>query len=201
MTLQQYWGLEALKEAGIAFSKVEFLHGKGMMVYYPLGGVNPPPVVYRNPVWPRWVLEYARDNTLDDFGRCDMATFTGAMSARRAWMRECPSIDLRESNLGRDESIKYRLDKHYLIHMSGYKFAACPTGDFPWSYRLFEAVMAGCIPIVEDNDIFRGVFPHYFSLDKLRESSDYIRAMFHSDSMARENFQVLIQRCTLNGKI
>lgn len=53
------------------------------------------------------------------------------------------------SDRGRVFPIK-TFDKDYFAALSSSQFALCPNGDFVWSYRFFEAIMCGVIPIVEE---------------------------------------------------
>lgn len=41
-------------------------------------------------------------------------------------------------------------DDEYFRTMSRAKFVLCPSGDYVWTYRFFEATMCGAIPIVEE---------------------------------------------------
>lgn len=41
-------------------------------------------------------------------------------------------------------------DTHYLHSLQRSRFAICLNGDFVWSYRFFEAVLCGAIPIVQE---------------------------------------------------
>ena len=47
---------------------------------------------------------------------------------------------------GRNNKIKY-LDPNYFNQMSMYKYIFCPRGDFLWTYRFFETIQVGSIPI------------------------------------------------------
>ena len=61
---------------------------------------------------------------------------------------------------GRQFPIK-SFDEEYFTERKKYKFVFCPDGDFVWSYRFFETVMCGGIPIVEnDSPLYKG-FKYY----------------------------------------
>lgn len=47
---------------------------------------------------------------------------------------------------GRLSEFKF-LDEDYFAEMTNYKFVFCPKGDFIWTYRFFEAIQVGSIPI------------------------------------------------------
>lgn len=41
-------------------------------------------------------------------------------------------------------------DKEYFEILSNSRYVLCPSGDYTWSYRFFEAILCGAIPIVEE---------------------------------------------------
>lgn len=41
-------------------------------------------------------------------------------------------------------------DEEYFNRLLNSKFVLCPDGDFVWTYRFFEAIICGAIPIVEN---------------------------------------------------
>lgn len=48
-------------------------------------------------------------------------------------------------------------DESYYDFMSNSEFVLCPSGDYVWSYRFFESIMCGAIPIIENySPIFEG---------------------------------------------
>ncbi len=47
---------------------------------------------------------------------------------------------------GRNNKIKY-IDPNYFNQMSMYKYIFCPKGDYLWTYRFFETIQVGSIPI------------------------------------------------------
>lgn len=59
-------------------------------------------------------------------------------------------IFISQSNKGRKFPEK-SWDEDYLKLLSKCKFVFCPDGDFAWTYRFFESIMCGAIPIVESN--------------------------------------------------
>jgi len=68
-----------------------------------------------------------------------------------------------ESSTGRDPKKKYSIDKKYYDTMCRSKFTLTPTGDCPWSYRFFEAIMCMSIPVVEknSNDVYKDDYFYY----------------------------------------
>ncbi len=55
---------------------------------------------------------------------------------------------LWSSDRGRCFPIK-AWDEDYFRVLSNSQYVLCPSGDYIWSYRFFEAIMCGAIPIVE----------------------------------------------------
>lgn len=42
-------------------------------------------------------------------------------------------------------------DANYYNILLNSKFTLCPSGDFTWSYRFFESILCGAIPVVEED--------------------------------------------------
>ena len=59
---------------------------------------------------------------------------------------------------GRQTEFKY-LDENYYNEMSNYKYIFCPKGDFEWTYRFFEAVQVGSLPLSKSAiDLYSGFY-------------------------------------------
>jgi hypothetical protein len=58
-------------------------------------------------------------------------------------------LHIVSSKRGREFPIK-AWDDEYFRTMARAKFVLCPRGDYPWTYRFFEAAMCGAIPLVEE---------------------------------------------------
>lgn len=88
------------------------------------------------------------------------------------------------STSGRDPSIKYDIDIDYFKSMCSSKFTLTPTGDCPWSYRFFEAIMCYSIPILEDDteDVYQHLFKSY------RHSDQHI----YDPSIVEYNIKILL---------
>lgn len=111
--------------------------------------------------------------------------FQGVITPKRKWVKNYNGIIIN-SDYGRDETKKYNLDIPYYQNMCKSKFTLCPTGDCPWSYRFFEAILCFSIPIMEKNtdDIF--CKDYYYFVDG--EEHEY------SLNMAIKNYELLMQR-------
>lgn len=78
-------------------------------------------------------------------------------------------------------------DDAYYDSLARSQFVLCPTGDHIWSYRFFEAVLCGAIPIVEAPcTAYEGFV--YSSLDQ--EIPQW------SEDLAMFNFRLALQRLT-----
>ena len=90
---------------------------------------------------------------------------------------------------GREFPIK-SFDIEYYENMSKYQFVFCPDGDFTWSYRFFESIMCGSIPIIEnESEIFKGFF--YYKL------SDNIENLKWDVELSNKNYIKLMNEFTL----
>lgn len=71
-------------------------------------------------------------------------------------------VVIKDSSNGRSFPAK-AWDHSYYEQLSHAKFVLCPNGDFIWTYRFFETILCGAIPIVEDEcDLYLGF--HYFKM-------------------------------------
>jgi hypothetical protein len=68
----------------------------------------------------------------------------------KSWRRGAGrrGIEVRWSRRGRHWPNK-AWDSDYASALGSAQFALCPDGDFVWTYRFFEAVAAGAVPIVQ----------------------------------------------------
>ena len=74
-----------------------------------------------------------------------------------------------ESRRGRDFPVK-AWDEDYYRLMASARYVLCPSGDFVWTYRFFEAALCGAVPIVEETCSLYDGYTHYRSSDA---PSDY----------------------------
>ena len=114
--------------------------------------------------------------------------FIGTISNKRSWIYKYKTLNsiIKASNKGRDPKQKYNIDEEYYTIMSHSKFTLAPTGDCPWSYRFFEAIMCMSIPIVEtnSNDIYMKDYFYYYDNDK----------HIYSEEIARKNYDILLSK-------
>jgi hypothetical protein len=95
--------------------------------------------------------------------------FIGTITPKRKWVEKYTKNSvIKNSGYGRDKNKKYEIDKDYYNTISKSKFTITPTGDCPWSYRFFEAIMCLSIPILENNsnDIYMKDYFCFFDKDE-----------------------------------
>ena len=115
--------------------------------------------------FPLYVLNHI--NTCNKEKKLDY-NFIGTITDKRQWIKKYKNNSIiKQSNNGRTNK-KYDIDTDYYKIISQSKFTLTPTGDCPWSYRFFEAIMCLSIPILENNsnDIYAKDYFYYFDNDK-----------------------------------
>ena len=111
--------------------------------------------------------------------------FKGTITPKRNWIFEFDAT-IVYSNYGRDAHRKYNIDVNYYRQMCSSKFVLCPTGDCPWSYRFFEAIMCFAIPIIHDDDIFCNDYVHF----------KHDEPHYYDAAAAAENYKLFLSRHT-----
>ena len=117
-------------------------------------------------IFPLYILNYT--NSLIKEKDIDY-NFTGTITPKRKWVQKYNKNSIiNQSNYGREKKKKYEIDKDYYNTISRSKFTLTPTGDCPWSYRFFEAIMCLSIPILENNsnDIYMKDYFCFFDKDE-----------------------------------
>lgn len=142
MFLQEFYARKAVEEKGIVVKKSSIDH-ENCITY-----VNDKKYQL---LFPQYMIksihELDKTKTNDYF-------FSGTITTKRNWVKDFKKKSIiKESNYGRKKGTKYNLDMDYFRNMSKSKFTLCPTGDCPWSYRFFEAIMCHSIPILDDKEV------------------------------------------------
>ena len=178
LKLQEFFFRTALLEIGIVGGDVKLDHKKGLCFHPNLGTV---PLVF-----PIALVEQVRripkKKTLEYF-------FMGTLTEARNWLLKYDNVC--NSDYGRDPERKYEFHIEYFEKLCACKFALAPTGDCPWSYRFFEAIMCYSIPVIGDNDpdVFCKDYFHY----RDSEPKEYIPAKCH------ENYLTFINQHTFRS--
>jgi len=114
--------------------------------------------------FPLYILNYL--NNLDKQKKIYDYNFIGTISKKREWVNKYKKSNsvIKKNNYGRNKDTKYNIDEDYYNILCKSKFTLAPTGDCPWSYRFFEAIMCLSIPILENNsnDIYAKDYFHYY---------------------------------------
>jgi hypothetical protein len=118
-------------------------------------------------------------------------TFTGFPTPSRKdvvnrWRRRIDRRDafIQWSKVGRGWPEK-AWDPEYVEGLGSSRFALCPDGDFVWTYRFFEAIACGAIPVVESvTTLYDGFVyyrmedePHIFEWNEAVACANYERAL------------------------
>jgi len=112
-------------------------------------------------------------------------SFRGVSTVKRQWVADYMSVSnvcISFTRRGR-ELLKQEFDETYYEQLCKTKFALCPSGDFTWTYRFFEACACRAIPIVDKEcELMRG-FKYYcnYDLDK---------AWVYDEEMVEHNYQL-----------
>jgi hypothetical protein len=85
----------------------------------------------------------APKTTFGDFVRRQLIRWRGADRQRRIG-----DVTVWSSERGRRFPTK-AWDEEYFAMLADSEHVLCPSGDYPWSYRFFEACLCGAVPIVE----------------------------------------------------
>lgn len=96
---------------------------------------------------------------------------------------------LWSSDRGRRFPIKAWDDQYFRV-LANSKFVLCPSGDCIWSYRFFESILCGAIPIVEKScEAYEG-FRFFFFEDNAKEFE------WRLDD-AEHNYELCLKRLTI----
>lgn len=158
MLLQEHFLREALKETKVRVLHIHVDHSRGTSV---VNRIHTVPVVFSMAM----IEHVAQFHTT---ARPTRYFFRGLRTPRKQWVADFAhahpdECDVTWSARGRNRALKYTLDDAYYRDMCRASLAFAPTDVFPWSYRLFEAVMCRAIPVLhsDDHDLFASRFRVY----------------------------------------
>ncbi|MEO1377909.1 MAG: exostosin family protein [Cyanobacteria bacterium J06635_10] len=96
------------------------------------------------------------------------------------------------SNRGRVFPVKAWDDQYFRL-LANSQFVLCPSGDHVWTYRFFESIMCGAIPIIEQYcPAYEGF--RYFTMN------DSISSLKCSEEDVNYNYQLCYERLTIQGE-
>ena len=103
--------------------------------------------------------------------------------------KELNGIVFWSSTRGRVFPVK-AWDEEYFRLLADSEFVLCPSGDYVWTYRFFESIMCGAIPIIEEYcPIYEGF--RYFTMD------DSISSLTWSEEDVIHNYKLCFERLTI----
>lgn len=175
-------------------------------------------------VFPRKLVDRVR-NLADALGKSLDFNFMGLITPERAWVyafdvHSQPTAEeekneavqehsrtsvVRQSLKGRNHR-KYLFDYEYFNILATSRFTLCPVGDYHWSYRFLEAIMAMSIPILSTSEAVdihakAGGFFYYKYTPPPEDSSKemyqlahdaQVRTFIYSREIAEANYQKLL---------
>lgn len=141
MNLQTFYFYAALIEQGIPTDDAHVDHFSGRCFHPRIGQRGLVfPVAHVNKIRS---LQKEKGSTYFFMGNLNQAS--------RDWVLAYPNV--HHSSYGRDTRLKYTFHKEYFDSLSRSRYGLSPTGDCPWSYRFFEAVLCDAIPVIGKNEV------------------------------------------------
>jgi len=139
-------------------------------------------------IFPKYLRNY-----ISSMNNCEKTleyNFIGTITPKREWINKYKNDDknkiIHYDNTNCTKNKNYSdLDKKYYETLCKSKFTLTPTGNCPWSYRLFEAIMAMSIPIIEDNDDDIFVKDYYFYYNSDEHIYNYYKAKYNYDKFCK----------------
>lgn len=93
--------------------------------------------------------------------------FSNILFRKKEYIISTNRVFINFTTRGRISEFKY-LDNDYYAQMSKYRFIFCPKGDYIWTYRFFEAILVGglpiCIKVAESYQGFKFIYLNKFSM-------------------------------------
>ncbi|WP_028377701.1 hypothetical protein [Leeuwenhoekiella sp. MAR_2009_132] len=82
-------------------------------------------------------------------------------------------------------------DLNYFKILLRSKFVLCPSGDFVWTYRFYESILCGAIPVIEEYcEVYEGYIFKYFN--------DDINSFQWSEEIALYNYKLCVSQITVS---
>lgn len=130
------------------------------------------------------------NNSIESFSEKMLKLLFDFLNIDYSFKNKIGSVLVLSSNHGRNFPIK-SWDENYYNNNLNSKFVLCPSGDFIWTYRFFEAIICGAIPVVEEYcPLYEGFKFYYFN--------DNINSLVYKTEMADFNFKLAFERLTIS---
>ena len=138
-------------------------------------------------IFPRAIAE--RTRSLWTSNRPTRFSFTGLVTEKRRdvlsrWLSKADPTErivCQDSKRGRRFPEKSWDDGYYQL-LAQSQFVLCPNGDYIWTYRFFEAILCGAIPVVEETC-------HAYVGFRYRMMSDPAGDLMWNDADAQHNYE------------
>ena len=81
-------------------------------------------------------------------------------------------------------------DQEYFDVLARSRFVLCPNGDFVWSYRFFEAILCGAIPVIEEYcDLYEGFV--------FQTMDDPVEDLSWDADVVEQNYALCVERISI----
>ena len=81
-------------------------------------------------------------------------------------------------------------DEDYFEFLSNSEFVLCPSGNYIWSYRFFESILCGAIPVIEEYcEAYEGF--------KFKFMKDTVDELVWNQADVEHNFKLCLERITI----
>jgi hypothetical protein len=185
-TLQEFYFRKALEEINGIFIGIN--HRDGTCKYM---DVHHKEITTANIIYPSSLVSAIDTIKVDK----DISVFfQGSISSNRQWLKnyeiQHPETIIVHSGYGRDHRFKYEFHTAYFTNMKRAQFVLCPVGDCRWSYRFFEAMLCGAIPVMELNSDDK-FYKDYYTV-KIGDEP-----FIYDEEKALENYKKVLTAVTL----
>mmetsp|Transcript_103514 Transcript_103514/g.231201 ORF Transcript_103514/g.231201 Transcript_103514/m.231201 type:complete len:340 (+) Transcript_103514:40-1059(+) len=124
--------------------------------------------------WRQWVIKFVKHHFSDD----DVFVASDEFGKTNTWGPYDHTNDVEHYDVAQEKlEFPLTMDPTYYQTMIQSNFTLCPGGDLPWSMRFYEAILAGSIPVIaeEENDYsssskafwFNQIGYKYFTVDQV----------------------------------
>ena len=92
-----------------------------------------------------------------------------------------PELQIINIHMHHYKGIRKNTPLELVSAMQSSVFCPIPTGDLPWQHRLYDSIVAGCIPVVVETVSANGCVDHYWHKDD-KDIGTEIPVSFTADS-------------------
>lgn len=137
-------------------------------------------------------LRYLREIESLDTKKDVRFNFLGTYTRKRDWINKYASENSVVCFTSKGRTIgKSEFDRDYYQLLCRSEFTLCPSGDFKWTYRFFEAIMARSIPIVDSEGVDESMSKFKYFIDT-KAPKDYV----YDIEIVKHNYRLFIENNT-----